>query len=243
MLHRAILCITAVLSALGPLPLLPSGPAAAAPGACAAAAAAVEREQGLPPNLLLAIGLVESGRRDPSTGAVVPWPWAVNDEGRDRYFNSQAEAVAYVRQTQAGGARSIDVGCFQINLHWHPGAFASLEMAFDPDANARYAGRFLAALALQRGGWDAAVAAYHSANAALGTPYRDAVLAVWGGRRRPPTPGGAPGEMFGMRVFGPENMAEPAEPAGTAVGRRRLPVVVGPEPLAVVLRRMAPEGR
>ena len=33
----------------------------------------------------------------------------------------------------------IDVGCFQVDLFYHPYAFTSLEEAFDPDANARAA--------------------------------------------------------------------------------------------------------
>ena len=40
---------------------------------------------------------------------------------------------------RAQGARSIDVGCMQVNLLHHADAFASLEQAFDPVANARYA--------------------------------------------------------------------------------------------------------
>ena len=54
--------------------------------------------------------------------------------------------MAAVRAMQANGVRSIDVGCGQINLMYHPDAFPNLELAFDPQANAAYAARFLKAL-------------------------------------------------------------------------------------------------
>ena len=111
---------------------------------CRAAIGQAERERGIPPRLLAAIGRVESGRRDPATGATHPWPWAINAEGRGSFYPDKAAAIAAVRALQAQGVRSIDVGCLQINLRHHPEAFASLEEAFDPLANARYGARFLA---------------------------------------------------------------------------------------------------
>ncbi len=140
---RAIACYLLLL--LLALPALAQGQA---PGQlCRAAIAQAERERSLPPRLLAAIGRVESGRRDPATGATHPWPWAINAEGRGSFFPDKAAAIAAVRDLQAHGVRSIDVGCLQINLRHHPAAFASLEEAFEPLANARYAARFLAASA------------------------------------------------------------------------------------------------
>ena len=85
-----------------------------------------------------------------------------------------------------GGTRSIDVGCFQISLLYHPAAFASLEQAFDPDANARYAARFLLTLFARTGTWEAAVAAYHSADPTLGFAYRQQVFSTWSAAPPPP---------------------------------------------------------
>ena len=99
---------------------------------------------------------MESGRRDPVTGAVHPWPWTVNAEGQGFFYDTKAEAVAAVRAMQARGIRSIDVGCGQINLMHHPDAFPSLEVAFDPQANAAYAARFLKELFAQTGDWNKA---------------------------------------------------------------------------------------
>ena len=72
----------------------------------------------------------------------------------------------------------MDVGCFQVNLLHHPAAFANLEEAFNPLANARYAARFLTTLRANTGTWDLAVGQYHSATPAIGEPYRERVMAA-----------------------------------------------------------------
>ena len=116
--------------------------------------------------LLAAIGIVESGRRAPAGMFPIIWPWTINAEGRGFYQPSKAAAVGMVRALQLRGVRVIDVGCFQVDLFYHPYAFASLEEAFDPDANARAAARILSLGRLGSTGWDGAIAAYHSAVAA-----------------------------------------------------------------------------
>jgi hypothetical protein len=152
---------------------------------CRDQAMIAERSAGIPEGLLLAIGVQESGRFDPQTGNALPWPWSVNRDGQGKIFGTQAEAVAYVAEAQRAGSRSIDVGCFQISLKYHPGAFASLQEAFDPTANAAYAARFLRELYDRAGNWETAVADYHSATSWFGEPYRDAVLAIWHGGAPP----------------------------------------------------------
>lgn len=107
------------------------------------------------------------------------WPWTINAAGRGQWFATKDAAAQTVRALLDGGTRSIDVGCFQINLLWHPTAFASLGQAFDPDANAAYAARFLLGLFSQIGSWEAAVEAYHSADPALGFAYRQQVFSTW----------------------------------------------------------------
>ena len=177
--------ILIVLGLIGPTlpgaasaaPLFPAMPASG--GQCRAAIAQAERATGIPPQLLAAIGRVESGRRDPASGVFAPWPWTVNAEGQGFFYDSKAEAVAAVRKMRADGIRSIDVGCMQINLVHHPNAFASLEAAFDPVQNAAYAGKFLSDLHTQTRDWPKATALYHSANPELGEPYQRKVLAAW----------------------------------------------------------------
>ena len=186
---------------------------------CAAAAAAAERQYGLPAGLLLAIGKVESGRA--TAQGRMPWPWSINAEGADTVTDSARAAVAEVRAMQARGVRSIDTGCFQINMLYHPNAFASLEEAFDPDANARYAARFLVELHQRSNDWGAAVASYHSATPWRGEGYRQLVWRAWTGTLidvpQPPSTGHGlasswPG-FAGVRVFVPGDAAMPATPA------------------------------
>ncbi len=114
-----------------------------------------------------------------ATGRLHPWPWTINAEGVGAFFASKAEAIAAVRALQARGVRSIDVGCMQVNLMFHPTAFASLDEAFDPQANALYAAHFLNALNAGSRDWSYAIAAYHSQTPDIGADYRRRVLAVW----------------------------------------------------------------
>jgi len=160
---------------------LAGGQAASAPAplSCAPAIVAAEDAQRLPPRLLEAIAQVESGRPDQATGRLQPWPWTINAEGQGAFFATEAQAIAAVRDLQVRGVRSIDVGCLQVNLMYHPAAFATLEQAFDPRANAAYAARFLNDLHAASNDWSSAIAAYHSQTAALGADYRRRVLALW----------------------------------------------------------------
>ena len=128
----------------------------------------------------------KSGRIDPVTGRMHPWPWTIDAEGQGSFFPTKEEAIAFTRQLQARGVQSIDVGCLQVNLMNHPDAFHSLEEAFDPDANARYAVRFLTQLRQKTGTWDAAAAWYHSASPDLGIAYRQKVVTAMAEEARDP---------------------------------------------------------
>lgn len=139
--------------------------AEASPGAdlsliCDQVAAEASRRTGVPVAVLQAISLTETGRK--RSGAVRPWPWTVNMEGKGVWFETEDEARAYVYKEYKRGARSFDVGCFQINYKWHGKAFRSIEEMFDPLANALYAARFLTELYTEQGSWGKAAGAYHS---------------------------------------------------------------------------------
>jgi hypothetical protein len=109
----------------------------------------------------------------------VPWPWAIDAGGDGTLLDSKEAAIARTAALRDAGSHNIDVGCFQINLAMHRSAFTDLQQAFDPVANADYAARFLVELHAHLGNWNDAVAAYHSAQPDLGTPYRQAVFANW----------------------------------------------------------------
>lgn len=145
---------------------------------CRSAIAAAERMFGIPDRLMQAIGIVESGRND-ERGGVTAWPWTINVGGVGYVFETKQEAIAAVAAHQAQGARSIDVGCMQINLMHHGNAFGSIEQAFDPGSNARYAAQFLQKLLGQTGSWPRAAAGFHSLTPDVGADYGRKVLAVW----------------------------------------------------------------
>ena len=179
---------------------------------CHAAGTAAERTHNIPSGMLVAIGRVESGRRHPVTGATVPWPWTINAAGTGRMFDNAAQAIEATRALRAGGLTSIDVGCFQVNLMHHASAFPSLDVAFDPQANADYAAQFLTVLRERTGSWEEAIAAYHSSIPALGGPYRDKVLGRWTGGGGAPamsrpvvTVWATPVAAFGIRVWTPSS--------------------------------------
>ena len=153
---------------------------------CAAAVAAAEGRHGTAAGLLGAIAKAESGRPVPPLPGLQPWPWAVNADGAAMYFDSKAAAVAWTRLALERGVRQVDVGCLQVNLQSHPGAFATLETAFEPTANADYAARFLKSLQEDAGGnWYVATGYYHSRTSVLAADYRVRVAAIAAGRAPP----------------------------------------------------------
>ena len=146
---------------------------------CGAAIREIEAGASLPPGLLTAVAVSESGKYDPGRRGVAPWPWTVNNQGEGRYFATAAEAIAHVAALQRSGQRSIDVGCMQINLMHHPDAFASLEEAFDPGHNVGYGAEFLRQLQDETQSWTRAVERYHTADIERGRAYRLKVYERW----------------------------------------------------------------
>ncbi len=137
---------------------------------CDHAAQVAASETGVPLSVLRSITRTETGRiRD---GALQPWPWTVNMEGAGKWFETEDAARTYVFKNFKRGARSFDVGCFQINYKWHHQAFHSIDEMFDPVANARYAAQFLTRLHNETGNWSKAAGAYHSRTPVYAKKYR-----------------------------------------------------------------------
>ncbi len=175
--------LAALLAALHAVPAAAQAvawqqPAPSPAAQCRAAIGMAEHMSGVPDRLMQAIGIMESGRRD-AAGVLSAYPWTINAEGVGSYYATKAEAIAAVTALRARGVRSIDVGCMQVNLMYHADAFASLEEAFDPAANAAYAAKFLLQLLAQTGSWPAATAGYHSLTPEIGGDYARKVLAIW----------------------------------------------------------------
>lgn len=149
--------------------LLPQAAVAEA-ALCENAARRAAGESGVPADVLLAIALTETGRM--TDGVMRPWPWAANLDGQGHWFDTPAHALAFAESAIATGRTGFDLGCFQINWHWHGEHFASPRALLDPLEGARYAARFLTDLADELGSWEAAAGAYHSRTPQLAARYR-----------------------------------------------------------------------
>lgn len=128
------------------------------------------RASGVPAEVLHAITLAETGRSH--HGRLRPWPWAVNRAGDGRWFSDRAEAKAFAEATLRAGRTNLDIGCFQMNYHWHNRRFEDLDQMFDPVQNAIQAGAFLKSLYEQTGDWSQAAGTYHSRTPAHARTYR-----------------------------------------------------------------------
>jgi len=115
------------------------------------------RKYGIPTGILYAVGLTETGRRGSLN------PNALNIDGKAVFPATASEAVATFEQAKRGGARLIDLGCMQINHHYHAAAFAGVRDMLDPARNVDYAARFLRDLKGRHESWSLAIARYHAA--------------------------------------------------------------------------------
>ena len=111
---------------------------------------------GVPEGILYSVGLAETGKK----GSLQPW--ALNIEGKAVFASSPQAALDIFEQARRQGAVLIDLGCMQINHHFHGGEFASPAQMLEPARNVDYAARFLAELHARHDTWTMAVARYHA---------------------------------------------------------------------------------
>lgn len=174
----AIIMLAGAAAALASAPA--TGPhAARAFASCERATSRWERISSVPSGLLRAISMAESGRWSKKDKIVRAWPWTVTSGGPGTYFPTKQAALAEVRRLQANGVKNIDVGCMQVNLHYHGEHFDSIEDAIDPDINAAYAARFLTQLKNEAGNWNTAAGHYHSRTPERTAYYRSKVEKFW----------------------------------------------------------------
>ena len=120
-------------------------------------------DQGVDPYLLYAVALTESARVSNETA--VPWPWALNRNGRTIYPDGPEAAVAHVRSSVAAGNQMIDVGLMQVNLRWHGRRVSRPEDLIDPVTNLQVGADILAeSIASAPGDLALGVGRYHSWN-------------------------------------------------------------------------------
>lgn len=131
------------------------GPAAAQT-VCEAHMIRASKAYDIPLGVLYSVGLTESGRRDSLQ------PHALNIHGRAFFGTSKEEALREFKAARARGQTLIDIGCMQINHHYHRNEFPSLDAMFDPAQNVEYSAKFLKRLKASHETWTMAVARYHA---------------------------------------------------------------------------------
>jgi soluble lytic murein transglycosylase-like protein len=130
--------------------------AKASVGSCEREILAAAAKYDVPAGILYSVGLTETGRK----GSLQPF--AMNIEGKAFFGRSREDALKAFEAARARGAKLIDLGCMQINHHFHGDRFASPAEMFDPRKNVEYAASFLARLHARHETWTMAVARYHA---------------------------------------------------------------------------------
>jgi transglycosylase-like protein with SLT domain len=146
---------------------------------CTAHLLRLEKQHQVPKALLFAIAQTESGHKISNVKQSMPWPWTINVQGKPFYFQTKEQAIAEASRLLKMGIRNIDIGCMQINYHYHGHHFPSLVHMFDPQQNVEYGAGFLKALKREHGSWTKAVGLYHSATPELQLPYKRKVYVKW----------------------------------------------------------------
>jgi hypothetical protein len=126
------------------------------PRPCEREMARAAQLHGIPLGILYAVGLTETGRR----GAL--HPYALGAEGQTVFAGNVDGALASFESMRHKGIKLIDLGCMQINHHYHGKKFSSVRAMFDPAQNVDYAARFLKELKQREGSWTMAVARYNA---------------------------------------------------------------------------------
>ncbi|MDI7863415.1 lytic transglycosylase domain-containing protein [Rhizobiaceae bacterium n13] len=129
---------------------------AAASGNCEGEIQSAAAKYEIPEGILYSVGLTETGRKGSLS------PYALNIEGKAVFANSTQEALQRFQLARQGGAKLIDLGCMQINYHFHGENFSSPAEMLNPKRNVEYAARFLRNLHDRHETWTMAVARYHA---------------------------------------------------------------------------------
>lgn len=133
-----------------------SDAAAVAPGACEKEIQSAAAKYQIPEGILYSVGLTETGRK----GSL--YPWALNIEGKAYFPETPMAAMQAFEAARREGRQLIDMGCMQINHHFHGENFTSPQEMLDPRRNVEYAAKFLRNLHDRHETWTMAVARYHA---------------------------------------------------------------------------------
>lgn len=125
---------------------------------CSAYLAEAQAQYRLPPGLLEAIALTESGQDGR------PYPWALNIGGQPVMAASFQAAAAMLRRADGRPRLDAAVGCMQIFMRYHLESVETPEWVLEPRNNVWYAAGFLRQLFDQYGDWRSAVGHYNASD-------------------------------------------------------------------------------
>ncbi len=121
----------------------------------------VAEAEGVPPALLYAIALTESGT--PLDGRRVrPWPWTLNVAGNGERYPSRLAAWRALKRYLASGITRVDVGFMQVNWAFHHHRLADPWRALDPWFNLATGARILKEEYTRTADWLTAAGRYHA---------------------------------------------------------------------------------
>jgi len=116
--------------------------------------------EGVPPSLLFALALQESGL--PWRGRLIPWPWTLNINGTpSRYANRWDACLALRRALSRVPNANADVGLGQINVHYYGERVREPCELLDPYRNLALTARILREQHRPGEDWSLAVGRYH----------------------------------------------------------------------------------
>lgn len=121
----------------------------------------VARAHEIPPEILYAVALQESGMRTQS-GAIRPWPWTLNVEGRPKRYASRMQAWSALKEHIQHGKTLVDVGIMQVNWRYHKHKLVDAWRALDPYHNLKVGAQILHQRHTEDQDWPTAIGRYHS---------------------------------------------------------------------------------
>ena len=146
---KSLICLTVFISSFH-INLASAG------ASCENQIMAAAQKYGIPAGILYSVGLTETGRK----GSL--HPNALNIEGKAIYAKSSRHALDIFHSARTKNKKLIDLGCMQINHHYHHREFNSVAEMLNPKKNVEYAAKFLSRLKKRHQTWTMAVARYHA---------------------------------------------------------------------------------
>lgn len=140
----------------------------------------VAAEFGVPPGLLYAVALTESGQSSLSGGQFRPWPWTLNIDGNGHYYPSRRQAWAALQAVLADSHASVDIGLMQVNWRYYHTELGTPWQALEPYHNLRVAAAILHQCFARHGAWLPSAGCYHAPrNPDRAQRYRQRVQRHW----------------------------------------------------------------